>query len=539
MATVFMRWLERHPAAYERGIRLLTLGRLEDLYSSIAEQIHPGMRILEIGCGTGALTRRLAERTDRIDAIDISADMLEVAQEKLQQDDLIDRVQLQRMDALALATHFQTGQFDVIVSSLAFSELSAPAQEHVMRISHHLLKAGGVLFILDEVQPSSPFSRFISALIRTPLRLITWLLTRTTTQPIKDVADKLSRSGFRVRPLRITLGGLLCVYEAIAVASSSPEHAHEQIVRLSHRTSSTTILRDAWALFFRVLPPYPKFEPGLYALGKPNTESPVLVTGNYDLTVRRVIKQTAGNLDAWLLVVNSSGVNVWCGAGGGFLTAERVIGALEMSGVRQWHATQHLILPQLCANGVDGQEIRQQTGWRVSWGPVLASDIPAYLKNGCMKTDAMRTVAFPALDRLEMVSATLGLYGLMILIPVLLFWRYLFWPVFSALLGLSYFYAITLPLIPGRDGLRKSIPLAVIALVGLFVYSMLTGLPEAPQFFRRGIGVVALSVFVAAEMQGMSPLMRGEQANWGWEALIALVLGGTYWLVPALLGWSG
>jgi len=61
---------------------------------------------------------------------------------------------------------------------------------------------------------------------------------------------------------------------------------------------------------------------------------------------------------------------------------------------------------------------------------------------------------------------------------------------------------------------------------------------DPQQLFRRGVGMVGLSVFVAAEMQGMSPLMRGEQANWGWEAVIALVLGGVYWLLPLLLGWS-
>jgi hypothetical protein len=106
------------------------------------------------------------------------------------------------------------------------------------------------------------------------------------------------------------------------------------------------------------------------------------------------------------------------------------------------------------------------------------------------------------------------------------------------LLGLSYFYALALPRIPGRDGLVKSIPLALIALLGMLVYSSITGSDAPLQLLRRGIGMVALSVFVAAEMQGMSPLMRGEQANWGWEAVIAVVLGGMYWLLPRLLGWS-
>jgi hypothetical protein len=55
--------------------------------------------------------------------------------------------------------------------------------------------------------------------------------------------------------------------------------------------------------------------------------------------------------------------------------------------------------------------------------------------------------------------------------------------------------------------------------------------------FNWAIGLTALSVFTGGELQGMSPLMRGEQANWGWEALVGGVLILTYWLAPLALGW--
>ena len=58
-----------------------------------------------------------------------------------------------------------------------------------------------------------------------------------------------------------------------------------------------------------------------------------------------------------------------------------------------------------------------------------------------------------------------------------------------------------------------------------------------PRLFKWVVGLTGLSVFTAAELQGMSPLMRGEQANWGWEAAIAMVLGLIYWLTPLALGW--
>lgn len=538
MATVFMRWLERRPATYDRGIRLLTLGRLERLYRIIAASVQADHQVLEIGCGTGALTSHLAEVTDRVVAIDVSEDMLTVARQKLDEKELLGHVQLTRMDAMALEAAYSPGTFDMIVSSLALSELSSTEQEYVLRICRQLLAADGTLLILDEVAPAHAYARLLFGLIRGPLRLATWLLTRTTTNPLKNLAVKLRRSGFADKLLAAALGGTLCVYQGKPEVAAGFESVHEQIPRIGHDPNIASRLKDAWALFFRVLPPYPKFEPGLYAIGKPDSDSPVLVTGNFDLTVRRVVRDIEGELDAWLLVVNSSGINVWCAAGGGFLSAERVIGALKMSGIDEWHRGKRMVLPQLCANGVDGNVIRAQTGWAVNWGPVRARDIPTYLENGYTKTEAMRTVDFPVLDRLEMVSATLGLYGLMVLGPVLIFWRHLFWPILLALLGLSYFYALALPLIPGRDGLIKSLPLAFIALAGMVVFTWLTGPMDPLQLFRRGVGMVALSVFVAAELQGMSPLMRGEQANWGWEALIAVMLSVTYWLLPRIMGWS-
>lgn len=196
-----------------------------------------------------------------------------------------------------------------------------------------------------------------------------------------------------------------------------------------------------------------------------------------------------------------------------------------------------MVLPELCACGVDGWKIREESGWRVHWGPVQAKDIPAYIAAGKAKSDEMRLVSFPLLDRLEMMAATLGFYALMIVLPVAIFWRELLGPLTVSLIALSTFYAITLHWIPGRDGLQKSVPLTGIVLLGMLFYSALQDPVSQTQLFNRAIGLTGLAVFIGAELQGMSPEMRGEQANWGWEALIAAVLLTLYWVVPVLSGW--
>lgn len=539
MATVFMKWLETKPEDYDRGIRLLTLGRLDELHVLLVSRlVEPGQHILEIGCGTGLLTAAMARQGATVVGIDINPGMLRRAESRLREGALMERVELHLMDAAQIGERFEDDSFDLVVSSLAFSEITPQARAYVLESCLPLMKPGARLAIIDEVQPERYLERLVISAVRMPLRLLTWLLTRATTHPLKGFDSLLAKVGFRKDAASARLLGSLRLVIAIPTEASEPARLPGNFMgRLAHRTTWGTVLIDLWTTFFRLLPPYPKIAPGLYAVGEPMSESPVLVTGNFDLTVRRLVKALDGRVDAWVLVVDSDGINVWCAAGGGFLTAERVIGALRTSRLEQVVEHRALILPQLCANGVDGWRIRSETRWGIHWGPVRAADIPAYLDGGRAKTDDMRYVDFPLKDRLEMMAATLGLYGLMILIPVAIIWPTSFWLVLISLIGLSTFYAVSLPWLPGRDGLAKSLPLALIALAAMLVYSWLWDPAALPDLFNRLIAIGALSVFVGAELQGMSPLMRGEQANWIWEAVIAALLLFLLWLVPALLGW--
>ena len=539
MATVFMKWLERRPQDYDRGIQLLTLGRLGSLQAQIVRHlIRDGIRVLEIGSGTGGLTRAMAEAGAVVTAIDISQLMLAEAERKIQQGGLGDKVDLKLMDAALIGTRFDEGSFDLVVSSLALSEMTTQARAYVLKTGLTLLAPGGRLAILDEVLPENLTSRLIYAAVRLPLRFLTWSLTRTTTHPLKDFVASLSQAGYATEVVASKLGGSL----QLIIASPSTEISAEALPstvrdRLQHRTSLHNLIIDFWAMFFRILPPYPRIEPGLYVVGRPNPNSTVLVTGNFNLTVRRLVRSIEEKVSAWVLVVDSAGINVWCAAGGGFLNAEKVIGALRLSELEGIVHHRHLVLPQLCANGVDGWRVRHETGWEVHWGPVRAEDLPDYLAAGMEKTEAMRWASFPLKDRLEMVTVTLGFYGLIILIPVAIFLGELFWPVFCSLVSLSYFYAVIHPWLPGRDGLSKSLPMALIALAGLAIYILLWDPLPWPRILNWSLGLIGLSVFTAAELQGMSPLMRGEQANWGWEVIIGAALGLTYLLLPHALGW--
>ena len=158
---------------------------------------------------------------------------------------------------------------------------------------------------------------------------------------------------------------------------------------------------DGLQTAFRLCP-WPT-EAGLRSVGTPTETSPVLVTCNYDLTVRRLIAALEG-CDAWIVVAATRGINVWCAAAGGHMSTHQVVSALKTSGVAERVNHRTVILPQLAATGVLALDVFRRCRWRVRFGPVSAADLPAYLGSG-QKTDAMRQVRFPLRDRLEMAAA--------------------------------------------------------------------------------------------------------------------------------------
>jgi len=57
-----------------------------------------------------------------------------------------------------------------------------------------------------------------------------------------------------------------------------------------------------------------RVDPGLYRLGNPTTESPVFASANYTLSFDALRSALAG-YDAYILVLDTKGINVWCAAG--------------------------------------------------------------------------------------------------------------------------------------------------------------------------------------------------------------------------------
>ncbi len=151
-------------------------------------------------------------------------------------------------------------------------------------------------------------------------------------------------------------------------------------------------------------------EPGLYAVGTPTAASPVFVSANYKLSFDYLRKELGG-IDGWILVLDTKGVNVWCAAGKGTFGTDEVIGRVEATGLGEVVSHRRLILPQLGAPGVAAHEVRKRAGFRVTYGPVRASDIAAFMAAGERATAEMRRVHFYLGDRLAVVPLEVVQWG--------------------------------------------------------------------------------------------------------------------------------
>jgi len=148
-------------------------------------------------------------------------------------------------------------------------------------------------------------------------------------------------------------------------------------------------------------------KPGLYAIGSPTEASHVFVSANFKLTFD-VVRRGMNGMNAWLLILDTKGVNVWCAAGKGTFSTDELIRRIEATGLENIISHRKLILPQLGAVGVSAHEVKKRSGFSVIYGPVRASDIPAFVDSGLKATKEMRHVNFTMWDRLKLVPVELA-----------------------------------------------------------------------------------------------------------------------------------
>lgn len=236
----------------------------------------------------------------------------------------------------------------------------------------------------------------------------------------------------------------------------------------------------------------------------------MLVTCNYRMTVDRVRGDLAG-VDAWLLVLETYGINVWCAAGKGTFSTDELV--RRIFAVRLAEVVDHdrLVLPQLGASGVAAQTVRKLSGYRVVWGPVRSADLRGFLAAGQKATPGMREVTFTFAERMalapvELLGSLRWAWAIVVLVAL-------------AVLGAS---------IGARAFVVQAALVAIFPAAATFALGALAGsvvvpaaLPWLPFRAFSAKGAVA-GVLVAVGALALLPGMLGMESAWQW---VAVVLG--------------
>ncbi|MBL7179798.1 MAG: acetyl-CoA synthase subunit gamma [Desulfobacterales bacterium] len=147
-------------------------------------------------------------------------------------------------------------------------------------------------------------------------------------------------------------------------------------------------------------------EPGIYALNRPTEQSPVLVTANYKMSFDCLRKALPGQ-DAWILVLDTDGINVWCAAGKGTFGTNELVARIASSSLDQIVTHRRLILPQLSGPGIAAFKVEKLSGFEAVYGPIRAADLPAFFENGLEATSEMRKKSFTIRERIVLIPMEL------------------------------------------------------------------------------------------------------------------------------------
>lgn len=237
-------------------------------------------------------------------------------------------------------------------------------------------------------------------------------------------------------------------------------------------------------------------EPGIYAVGNPNQDSIVFVSANYKLSFD-ILRRELKGLDAWIMVLDTKGINVWCAAGEGTFGTLEIVNRIELSKLKEIVNHRKLIVPQLGAPGVAVHEVKKLSGFLVIYGPVRAPDILPFLDAGMVATREMRQVRFSFYDRLLLVPVELvtGLRYLLFIIAA-----------FFLLAGLSRDGYST---VTAADvGIRSTINLLLAYLAGSVISPLLLPWLPGRSFSLKGIfpGLGLFIILFFAKLLGEGPV---------------------------------
>jgi len=263
-----------------------------------------------------------------------------------------------------------------------------------------------------------------------------------------------------------------------------------------------------------------RIAPGLYCVGNPRHDSPVLATANYKLTFDTVRRELAGR-DVWILVLDTRGINVWCASAHKTFGTDELIRMIGTSGLEKVVSHRQLVVPQLGASGVNAPALRKACGFEVVWGPLRASELPRFLAASCRADPAMRKLSFKMAERLVLapVELTMALKPSLFILAAMFFvsglgpeffslkqawarWQFFASAFLSGLFAGTIIVPALLPWLPFRSFYLKGIVVALPVAVAI-VFGGGTGF--STETIAQMLICLSVSSYAAMNFTGATP----------------------------------
>ncbi len=394
-----MRKLEEEPDTYDSKFTTLTKGINLKVQDWILDRINSDESILEVGCGTGTLASKMALKGNNVLAIDINSKMIDYAMRNYST--ISSRKLIYQVGSIS-DWQIEDCSKDVIVSKFLLSELRSFEQQLLLRYAWKSLKTNGRLIIAAEFVPSGIWKLFF--------KIRRWWYKKKLrrlkiggTFILRWFLNYLEPIGFKIVAQEEWNHGAIRVIELQKInenANNEPGYYQPLQKTFTGVRAKFQIIR----CLFTGQTDYVSIEPGIYRSGNPTNESPIIVTANYIYTYIRVMNDLKG-IDAWVLCVDSRGINVWCAARGGDFGNEQLIEAVQATNIQKFSNKKTLILPQLSAGGVSAPLLHKQSSsfpYKIKYGPVWSKHLPQYLKeHPARKPDKMKLAKFTFSHRLR------------------------------------------------------------------------------------------------------------------------------------------
>jgi len=419
MAVVYMRKLEEEPESYDSKFTSLTKGINLEVQDWIMNHTNSSEPILEIGCGTGSLASKLALKGNNVIAIDRNFHMINYAMQNYPNDLSTGKLvyQIGSFNELPVDSRSQ----DIVVSTFMLSELRPLEQQIFLRNVWNVLKQSGRLILAAEFIPSG-FWKLTFKIKRWWFRKKLKRLRLKSTFLVKWFFNYIEPIGFKINSLKRWKHGSIQAIELQKVNDNEKNEPGYYRPNKKRFTGLRSQLRIYRCIFTGQVDRVP-IEPGIYQSGTPNETSPIIVTANYEFTYIKVMRDLKG-IDAWVLCLDSNGINVWCAARGNDFGNNQLLEAVEATEIKNLTKEKILLLPQLSAGGVAIPQLPNKSEkfpFKIKYGPVWSQHIPQFIEDKPVrKPKIMKLAKFTLFYRIRAgITHTTFLFRKLFLLPLI------------------------------------------------------------------------------------------------------------------------